>query len=170
MSVIGDGQTARAHVVEIELVLGQLDDVVADLLVLGECLGCQSVDILDGVLPARRGLRGFQGSHCGVRGELEIQVGACECGSEVSLSYSTSTIDLMQGGSVMCASDCPDIATTAAILGRPYQDPQTRRSEHNENEKKNQDVRNTQSSTTTTRFNPPRPCESSVGPALQPQQ
>ena len=93
MSVIGDVQTARAHVVEIELVFGQLGNVVADLLVLGEYLGCQSVDVLGGVLPARRGLRGLQCSHRGVRGELEIQVGACECGSEVSLSYSTSAID-----------------------------------------------------------------------------
>ena len=54
MSVTRDGQAVRAHVVEIKLVLGQPDDVITDLLVLGECLSCHSVGVLDSVLPARQ--------------------------------------------------------------------------------------------------------------------
>ena len=61
----------RAHIIEIELVLGQLDDVIADLLVSHERLGCQSLDVFNGVLPAQRGLRWRQGCHLGVHRQLE---------------------------------------------------------------------------------------------------
>ena len=75
-SAIGeDKQSVRAHVIEIELVLGQLNDIIADLLVSHKGLGGQSLDVFDGVLPARRGLRWRQGCHRGVRGELKVQVG-----------------------------------------------------------------------------------------------
>lgn len=86
--------------IEIELVLGQLDDVVGDLLVFGQRLGGQSIDIIDGVLPARRGLWGCQGCHRGIGRELKIQV--VESSSGGGSKVLVSRRDL---------SDRPDIAT-----------------------------------------------------------
>lgn len=73
----GEKQRVRvgAHIIETELVLGQLDDVVADLLVSRERLGSEPLDVFDGVLPAGRGLRWRQGCHRRVCREPKIQVG-----------------------------------------------------------------------------------------------
>lgn len=88
----------RTHVIEIELVLGKPDDVIADLLILCKRLGRQPFDVFDGVLPARRGLRGCQGCHRGsICGEPEVEIGVGErrgvsCrrgGGDVSVSRST---------------------------------------------------------------------------------
>ena len=67
----------RAHIIEIELVLGQLDDVIADLLVSRERLGCQSLDVFNGVLPAQWGLWWCQGCHLGVHRQLESPSRCC---------------------------------------------------------------------------------------------
>ena len=42
----------RAHVIEIELVLGQLNNVITNLLVSHEHLSCQLLDVFNGMLPA----------------------------------------------------------------------------------------------------------------------
>lgn len=79
------------HVVEISFVRGDLYNDVADLLGLGECLGRESINVFNGVLPALRGLRGRQECHRGVySGELEVSS--------------------RPGGGEMCSRYEPDIA------------------------------------------------------------
>lgn len=76
----------RAHGVEIEFVLGHLDDVVGDLLIFCKCVCGETINILDGVLPSRWRLRRCQRCHGGVYGELEIQASRDESfgGSDVT--------------------------------------------------------------------------------------
>lgn len=67
---IGSRKLHCAYILKVKFLFGQLDNVIADLLVFRECLGGQSLDVINGMLPTRWGLRRRQGCHivCGEPG------------------------------------------------------------------------------------------------------